>query len=152
MPHRETRTSKDIHLILASLVAFAVSLLMLVVLFTVGPVKEGQWFPVVQRVNVKLIEEDEDSMTFYVTAEKIRRCEVRSIRVLTKDREDEDWHLARADIKTTEDGPRDRPLGPQSYGLWVVNPKANFVKVETTHKCHQLWETQFDWTEWHRAK
>jgi hypothetical protein len=115
-----------------------------------APIWEGKLLPVVKDVQVTLIKEDRDAgyQEFSVIATKVRSCEAKGILVLVGDRPDGPLRRVFFALKET---PNTRARGMQTYDGIVVGDLGNYIRVDTVHRCHGLWDTVMSpWTEWKR--
>lgn len=126
-----------------------------VLVFTLGPIYEGRLFPLVKDVRITLVEENlgVGMQTFTVVATKVRDCDVRAMKVLVGESKDDILHRANFALKPDGEPLTHRAKGTQVYEGVVIGRVGNYVRIDTVHHCHGLWDTIFSpWGEWERGK
>lgn len=126
-----------------------------VLVFTLGPIYEGRFFPVVKNVQITLVEENLGigMQSFTVVATKVRDCDVKSMKVLVGESKDSILRRANFALKPEGEPLTNRAKGTQYYEGVVIGKVGNYVRIDTTHECHPLWNTIFSpWGEWERGK
>ena len=120
------------------------------VLYVVGPIIEGKYFPITTSVRVELVQIDGERMLFRAYGKKIRDCKLVDVKALVdQDGKPEAPHT-KAVIYVVDDGvgDRNRPLGYQDLGLWAIHPAGNEVFVQTWYQCHPFWNTYTYLGQW----
>ena len=119
-------------------------------IYTVGPAIETKWFPVVSKLRIIDVSEDENGNAV-ILAEftKLRDCEYLGLA----------WFRGKPDkrfervpvILMRQEGDTsspNRPTGSQRAGPWVIGmspaevPKGSFARLY--HTCHGFWTTTMD--------
>ncbi len=121
---------------------------MLPLLFILGPIYEGKHFPVTSGVKVELVKTEPDRMVLQAYGTKNRECSLTNIKVLVD--ANGDSKVTKGVVYLINDGVGDivRPLGYQDFGIWAVHPIAKKVQVQTSYRCHFLWDTYQVLGEW----
>lgn len=107
-------------------------------LFTVGPVIETRFFPVVDNVQIEDLKRHDEGVSFYVRFDKLRPCEFLGV----------SWYegAMRRGVAFEPDSalyPRTRPVGDQYAGPWLVTSVRTLDGTHAVahHRCHPLWVT-----------
>lgn len=148
------RVVKQFHNMLKLSRNLGVSLLVVILVFILGPIIEGQYFPVMKDITGTYISTADDKMYFSMYADKIRACKFIDIRALVdKDISDGKPPVKGAIWFAGEDlGSRVRPVGYQDIGVWAVRPDGDRVIVEASWSCHPFWNTSQSLGVWDRPK
>lgn len=120
------------------------------VLYVVGPILEGKYFPITTSVRVELVQIDGERMLFRAYGKKVRDCKLVDVKALVdQDGSTESPHT-KAVIYVVDDGvgDRNRPLGYQDLGLWAIHPAGKEVFVQTWYQCHPFWNTYTYLGQW----
>ena len=144
------RAAKTAHNLFTGCLLIVFFFLMILLATVIGPEKEAELFPIVEDVKITLIKEDREEgfQDFTVTARKVRSCEVIAIKVLQGDSPTGPLRLAHYALREL---PNNRALGEQSYSGSVVGEVGNYIRIDTIHRCHRLWDTvSSPWAEWTR--
>lgn len=115
--------------------------IMLPLMLILGPIYEGRHFPVTSSVKVQLLRTEGDRMIFRAFGIKNRDCTLTDVKALV-DVNGNSKH-AKGVIYVIDDGvgDKDRPLGYQDLGVWAIHPVSKEIQVQTSYRCHFLWET-----------
>lgn len=148
------RVIKQLHNMLKLSRNLGVSLLVAIMFFVLGPIIEGQYFPVMTDVTGTYVSTSDNRMFFNMYANKIRSCTFIDIRALVdKDITDTKPPVKGAIWFASEDtGSRIRPKGYQDLGIWAVRPDGDRVIVEASWSCHPFWNTSQSLGVWDKPK
>lgn len=124
-----------------SLIIGGVAAVMLPLLLILGPIYEGRHFPVTSDVKVRLLRTEGDRMVFQAYGIKKRDCTLTDVKVLL-DVNGNSKHT-KGVIYVIDDGigATNRPIGYQDLGIWGIHPVSKGIQVQTTYRCHFLWDT-----------
>ena len=138
------RTISQLHAFVHGIIWMGSALLTLVMVFTLGPIYEGQHWPVTTNIKATFLRTEGEKMLFSVTGNKVRDCVLLDARVLVDIKVGDDKPPVKGIIWAQEDGegPVRRALGEQDLGIWAVMPKGETATINATYSCHQLWETR----------
>ena len=118
--------------------------------FVIGPEYESRLFPITKDMKIALISEDRTRgiQEFRIEARKVRSCDIVAIKVISGDSKEGLLRLSHFSLK---DNVSNRPRGHQVYEGFVIGEPANYIRVDTVHRCHSLWNTVTSpWGEWQR--
>lgn len=144
MNENEThRVSKQLHSILKICSNVGFSTLMLVLILILGPIMEGQYFPVVRHMSATFVKSENGKMYFDVVGEKLRACKFIEIRAVVDKSISDPTPPVKAFVqfKETSEGPLTRPVGFQSFGMWEIVPTGDRAILQGSWSCHRLWDT-----------
>lgn len=132
----------------STLATIGACIIVLVLMFAMGPAIESKYFPVTADVKVGLIKVDDDKMYFRAVGNKLRHCSMLDVRILVTQVEGEP--PVKGSIYVLDDGvgPRTRALGFQNLGIWVIEPAGISLDVDATYTCHPLWLTHTHLGNW----
>lgn len=138
------RTVKQLNTFVHSIIWTGSAMLTLVMLLVLGPIYEGQHYPVTTNIRATFLKTDGDKMLFQVTGNKVRDCVLLDARVLVDIKVGDNKPPIKGIIWPQEDGegPTRRALGEQDLGIWAILPVGEQAHITATYSCHPLWETR----------
>lgn len=138
------RTLNQLHALIHGIIWMGSALLTLVLVFTLGPIFEGQHYPVTTNIQATFIKTEGDKMLFRVYGNKVRDCVLLDARALVDLKEGDNNPPIKGIIWPQEDGtgPVRRALGFQDLGTWSIVPIGESATISVTYTCHPLWETR----------
>jgi hypothetical protein len=119
-------------------------------MYVIGPIVEGKYFPITTGVIVDLVTIEGDKMLFHAYGKKVRDCKLVDVKALVdQDGLPESPHT-KAVIYVVNDGvgDRNRPLGYQDLGIWAIHPIGKEIFVQTWYQCHPFWNTYTYLGQW----
>jgi len=144
MPNSTHRVVKQLHNLINSVIWVGGGILTLVMIFTLGPILEGKYFPVTKDIQATFIKNDGDKMLFSVYGNKVRDCVLLDARVLVDINKHDNKPPVKGIIWPIDDGqgPSRRALGFQDLGIWAVVPIGDTATISAAYSCHPLWDTR----------
>lgn len=131
-----------------SLIISGVLAVMTPLMLIMGPIYEGRYFPVTSDVRVKLLKTEGDRMVFHAYGTKNRDCTLTNVKALVNVTDSPKRTKGVIYIIDDGIGDSDRPLGYQDLGIWGIHPVSKKIEVQTTYRCHFLWDTSQVLGEW----
>lgn len=148
------RVSRQLHTLLKSIGVFLVSILTVCLIFLVGPIVEGTYFPVTTDMEAQYIDSKERKMYFSVQANMVRDCVLIDVKALV----DKDLTDGKKPVKGAAweaehvVSPYRIVTGYQDMGVWAVIPEGDRVIVSAVWYCHRFWDTRQVLGRWDRPK
>lgn len=138
------RVISQLHALISGIIWMGGALLTLVMVFTLGPILEGKYFPVTKDIQAEFIKNDGDKMLFHVYGDKVRDCVLLDARVLVDRKVNDNHPPIKGIIWPVDDGigPARRALGQQDLGVWAVVPIGEAATISASYSCHPLWDTR----------
>jgi len=136
----------DIAKVTRAALVLGMSMALTPAVFTVGPLLESRFFPVVSRADIFDQASEADGVIFHVRFRKMRQCEFLGLA----------WYegpvrrLVEFQPSVTEVVPvRTRPKGFQQAGPWRIGGLRSLrgTRAYALHRCHPLWITITDFFE-----
>lgn len=125
-----------------TLMSIGSTLILVVIVFAIGPTLEGKYFPVTKDVYVELVKTENGKMYFAAQGDKVRHCSLTEVRILVQ--EEGKKAKSKGSLYVIDDGigPKVRALGHQDLGVWVIEPIGSALFVDASYNCHPLWRTE----------
>lgn len=115
--------------------------------FTVGPIVEGKYIPVVADINVTYVKPKKDYTEIIFEGTKVRTCEFIEVALLAGPK----GQLVKGRV-VFEDydggGSKTRAPGRQTFGPWKIYPPGTELVLVAYHRCHPLWQTVTPLVHW----
>lgn len=123
-------------------------MMVLYLIFLVGPVLETRWNPVLDKLQIQSVTPISDKESeLFVAFRKRRDCEYVGMAWFRDDGQNGLDRVALVQMRPPGDvTPPNRPLGLQRAGPWHVAIPADQIRtksvVEVLHRCHPFWMTR----------
>lgn len=151
--HKAHRVSAQLHSLLRGIRNLGISTFMVIIIFVLGPILEGKYFPVVQDIIGTYKTSDDVKMYFSVYGNKLRgECKFIEVKTLIGRNTQDEVPPIKGTVWFVDagQGPESRPTGFQDFGTWAFVPKGDRVIVSATWSCHPFWNTEQQLGIWER--